>query len=73
MDEKTIKVRDIATDPATEPVQLTLDAFCRSVAQRIPAETLSVFYTTETAEGRSRATFDEFTNRLQDFMNAPLG
>jgi len=73
MDEKTVRVRETAPEPAPGPTLLVLDAYCRSVAQRVPAETLSVFYTMEMAESRSRATFEEFDNRLHDFMNAPLG
>lgn len=77
MSDKAPRVEMTEAEPETAPESvansLTLDAFCRNIAQSIPAETLSVFYTTEIAAGRSRGTFDEFAKRLHDFQNAALG
>jgi hypothetical protein len=62
-----------APQPVEPPSQVSLETYCRSVANRIPVETLSLFYTLESQGNLSQNTYEGFETRLQELMRSPLG
>lgn len=62
-----------APQPVEPPSQVSLETYCRSVAGRIPVETLSLFYTLESQRDSLQDTYEGFEKRLQELMRSPLG
>lgn len=75
MEEVEEKVSDVgpAPQPVEPPSQVSLETYCRSVANRNPVETLSLFYTIEAQKESQLDTYEGFEKRLQELMHSPLG
>lgn len=71
--EEWVPSMEPAPQPVEPPSQTPLETYCRSVASRIPVETLSLFYTIEAQKESQRDTYEGFEKRLQELMHSPLG
>lgn len=72
-EEERVPSMEPAPQPVGPPSQTSLETYCRSVASRIPVETLSLFYTKEVEKESQQDTYEGFETRLQELMRSPLG
>jgi hypothetical protein len=72
-EEERVPSVEPAPQSVGPPSKTSLDTYCRSVASRIPVETLSLFYTLESQRDSPQDTYEGFEKRLQELMRSPLG